>query len=127
MKQVKVISISSSPNYEQVNHIQELLNTGWEIQAHISTSSTYILLILESTDRVQELEPTTFKERLQVEEQELNIKLTKLTRFLDKTFLTEDTKIDSKQLELMVAQQQHMEHYLTILHERMKLLGIPTV
>ena len=124
MKQVKVISISSSPNYEQVNHIQELLNTGWEIQA---CTSTYILLILESTDRVQELEPTTFKERLQIEEQELNIKLTKLTRFLDNTFLTEDTKIDSKQLELMVAQQQHMEHYLTILHERMKLLGIPTV
>ena len=124
MKQVKVISISSSPNYEQVNHIQELLNTGWEIQA---CTSTYILLILESTDRVQELEPTTFKERLQIEEQELNIKLTKLTRFLDKTFLTEDTKLDTTQLELMVAQQQHMEHYLTILHERMKLLGIPTV
>lgn len=74
MKQVKVISIGSSPNYEQVNHIQELLNTGWEIQA---CTSTYILLILESTDRVQELEPTTFKERLQIEEQELNIKLTK--------------------------------------------------
>lgn len=124
MKQVKVISISSSPNYEQVNHIQELLNTGWEIQA---CTSTYILLILESTDRVQELEPTTFKERLQVEEQELNIKLTKLTQFLDKTFLTEDTKLDPTQLELMVAQQQHMEQYLTILHERMKLLGIPTV
>lgn len=124
MKQVKVISISSSPNYEQVNHIQELLNTGWEIQA---CTSTYILLILESTDRVQELEPTTFKERLQIEEQELNIKLTKLTRFLDKTFLTEDTKLDPTQLELMVAQQQHMEQYLTILHERMKLLGIPTV
>lgn len=124
MKQVKVISISSSLNYEQVNHIQELLNTGWEIQA---CTSTYILLILESTDRVQELEPTTFKERLQVEERELNIKLTKLTRFLDKTFLTEDTKLDPTQLELMVAQQQHMEQYLTILHERMKLLGIPTV
>ena len=124
MKQVKVISISSSPNYEQVNHIQELLNTGWEIQA---CTSTYILLILESTDRVQELEPTTFKERLQIEEQELNIKLTKLTRFLDKTFLTEDTKLDPTQLELMVAQHQHMEQYLTILHERMKLLGIPTV
>lgn len=124
MKQVKVINISSSPNYEQVNHIQELLNTGWEIQA---CTSTYILLILESTDRVQELEPTTFKERLQIEEQELNIKLTKLTRFLDKTFLTEDTKLDPTQLELMVAQQQHMEQYLTILHERMKLLGIPTV
>lgn len=124
MKQVKVISISSSPNYEQVNHIQELLNTGWEIQA---CTSTYILLILEFTDRVQELEPTTFKERLQIEERELNIKLTKLTQFLDKTFLTEDTKLDPKQLELMVAQQQHMEHYLTILHERMKLLGIPTV
>lgn len=124
MKQVKVISISSSPNYEQVNHIQELLNTGWEIQA---CTSTYILLILESTDRVQELEPTTFKERLQIEEQELNIKLTKLTRFLDKTFLTEDTKLDPTQLELMVAQQQHMKQYLTILHERMKLLGIPTV
>jgi hypothetical protein len=124
MKQVKVISISSSPNYEQVNHIQELLNTGWEIQA---CTSTYILLILESTDRVQELEPTTFKERLQVEERELNIKLTKLTQFLDKTFLTEDTKLDPTQLELMVAQQQHMKQYLTILHERMKLLGIPTV
>lgn len=124
MKQVKVISIGSSPNYEQVNHIQELLNTGWEIQA---CTSTYILLILESTDRVQELEPTTFKERLQVEERELNIKLTKLTRFLDKTFLTEDTKLDPTQLELMVAQQQHMKQYLTILHERMKLLGIPTV
>ena len=124
MKQVKVISISSSLNYEQVNHIQELLNTGWEIQA---CTSTYILLILESTDRVQELEPTTFKERLQIEERELNIKLTKLTRFLDNTFLTEDTKLDPTQLELMVAQQQHMEHYLTILHERMKLLGIPTV
>lgn len=124
MKQVKVISISSSPNYEQVNHIQELLNTGWEIQA---CTSTYILLILESTDRVQELEPTTFKERLQIEEQELNIKLTKLTQFLDKTFLTEDTKLDPTQLELMVAQQQHMEQHLTILHETMKLLDIPTV
>lgn len=124
MKQIKVISISSSPNYEQVNHIEDLLNTGWEIQA---CTSTYILLILESTDRVQELEPTTFKERLQIEEQELNIKLTKLTRFLDKTFLTEDTKLDPTQLELMVAQHQHMEQYLTILHERMKLLGIPTV
>ena len=124
MKQVKVISIGSSPNYEQVNHIQELLNTGWEIQA---CTSTYILFVLETKPQIQELEPTTFKERLQIEERELNIKLTKLTRFLDNTFLTEDTKIDSKQLELMVAQQQHMEHYLTILHERMKLLGTPTV
>lgn len=124
MKQVKVISIGSSPNYEQVNHIQELLNTGWEIQA---CTSTYILLILESTDRVQELEPTTFKERLQVEERELNIRLTKLTQFLDKTYLTKDTKLDPKQLELMVAQQQHMEHYLQILRERMKLLHVPTV
>lgn len=119
MKQVKVISISSSPNYEQANHIQELLNTGWEIQA---CTSTYILLVLENKP-----EPTTFQERLQIEERELNIKLTKLTQFLDKTFLTEDTKVDPEQLELMVAQQQHMEHYLTILHERMKLLGIPTV
>lgn len=124
MKQVKVISISGYLNYEQVNHIQELLNTGWEIQA---CTSTCILLVLESTDRVQELEPTTFKERLQVEERELNIKLTKLTQFLDKTFLTKDTKLDPTQLELMVAQQQHMKQYLTILHERMKLLGIPTV
>ena len=124
MKQVKVISISSSPNYEQVNHIQELLNTGWEIQA---CTSTYILFVLETKPQIQELEPTTFKERLQIEERELNIKLTKLSRFIDKTFQTLDTKIDSKQLELMVAQQQHMEHYLTILHERMKLLGIPTV
>lgn len=124
MKQVKVISISSSPNYEQVNHIEELLNTGWEIH---TCTHTYILLILETKPQTQELEPTTFKERLQIEERELNIKLTKLARFIDKTFRTLDTKVDSEQLELMVAQQQHMEHYLAILHERMKLLNIPTV
>lgn len=105
-----------------MNHIQELLNTGWEIQA---CTSTYILLILESTDRVQELEPTTFKERLQVEERELNIKLTKLTQFLDKTFLTEDTKLDPTQLELMVAQQQHMKTIPNNIARKNETIGHP--
>lgn len=114
MKQVKVINYKdffSSQELEEV--LGELLNTGWEIHA---CTSTYILLVLENKP-----EPTTFKER------ELNIRLTKLTQFLDKTYLTKDTKLDPKQLELMVAQQQHMEHYLQILRERMKLLHVPTV
>lgn len=120
MKQVKVINYKDFfSNQELEEVLGELLNTGWEIHA---CTSTYILLVLENKP-----EPTTFKERLQVEERELNIKLTKLTRFLENTFRTEDTKLDPTQLELMVAQQQHMEQYLTILHERMKLLGIPTV
>lgn len=120
MKQVKVINYKdffSSQELEEV--LGELLNTGWEIHA---CTSTYILLVLENKP-----EPTTFKERLQVEERELNIRLTKLTQFLDKTYLTKDTKLNPKQLELMVAQQQHMEHYLQILRERMKLLHVPTV
>ena len=122
MMQVKVINYKDFLNSTLEDILQKRLNTGWEIQ---SCTSEYILLTLQINEEPQP-QPSTFQERLQIEVQELQTRVNKLSEFLSRTH-PEDTKLDPQQVRLMRAQFMHMSQYLAILQERMKLMGIPTV
>lgn len=60
----------------------------------------------------------TFQERVQIERDELAVKVEKLRTFLDKTNV--ETEIGINQYRLLIKQLTYMENYLAILDIRLK-------
>lgn len=60
----------------------------------------------------------TFQERVQIERDELAVKVEKLRTFLDKTNV--ETEIGINQYRLLIKQLTHMENYLAILDIRLE-------